>query len=330
MVSAAERALEAAPRSGLLLSLRRLYLRSEGIRAYLLLSPMLLVMVTMMVVPMVGLVILSFWTQVYFEIDHTFTIKNYADIFRLSDKPFDFWADPFSAFANPIYLKLLLKSIRMSLTATIAVVLLAYPMAYFLAFRVTRHKLVWLILITVPFWTSYLLRIFAWKVILGYQGVINSGLMSLGLISEPLEFLLYNPTAVTITLAHAWAAFAILPIYVSLEKIDRSLLEAATDLGDTPVQRFFRVTLPLSMPGTLAATLLVFIPTVGDYVTPTLVGGTSGIMIGNVIQSLFGKANNMPLGAAVSITSMLVITLIVCAFLWLVGYGRSGKRRFRT
>src|SRR3546814_6225546 len=113
-------------------------------------------------------------------------------------------------------------------------------MAYFMAFRVTRHKLVWIILITVPFWTSYLLRVFAWKVILGYQGVINSGLQELGLIEDPLEFLLYNPTAVTITLAHAWAAFAILPIYVSLEKIDRSLLEAATDLGDNPVQRFFR------------------------------------------------------------------------------------------
>jgi spermidine/putrescine transport system permease protein len=327
MVSAAEKALEPTSQPGLMVALRRLYLRSETLRAYLLLSPILTVMLTMMVVPMIGLFVYSFWTQIYFDIDRTFTLANYATIFRLSDKPFDFWADPFSALQNPIYLKLLARSIQMSLTATIAVVLLAYPMAYFLAFRVTRHKLVWLILITVPFWTSYLLRIFAWKVILGYQGVINSGLISLGIISEPLEFILYNPTAVTITLAHAWAAFAILPIYVSLEKIDRSLLEAATDLGDTPVQRFFRVTLPLSMPGTIAATLLVFIPTVGDYVTPTLVGGTSGIMIGNIIQSLFGKANNAPLGAAVSIMSMLVITLLVCAFLWLIGYGRKSRGR---
>lgn len=327
MVSAAEKALEPTSQPGFMVALRRLYLRSETLRAYLLLSPILTVMLTMMVVPMIGLFVYSFWTQIYFDIDRTFTLANYATIFRLSDKPFDFWADPFSVLQNPIYLKLLARSIQMSLTATIAVVLLAYPMAYFLAFRVTRHKLVWLILITVPFWTSYLLRIFAWKVILGYQGVINSGLISLGIISEPLEFILYNPTAVTITLAHAWAAFAILPIYVSLEKIDRSLLEAATDLGDTPVQRFFRVTLPLSMPGTIAATLLVFIPTVGDYVTPTLVGGTSGIMIGNIIQSLFGKANNAPLGAAVSIMSMLVITLLVCAFLWLIGYGRKSRGR---
>jgi spermidine/putrescine transport system permease protein len=221
---------------------------------------------------------------------------------------------------------LLWRSILMSATATAAVTLLAYPVAYFLAFRVKQHKLIWIILITVPFWISYLLRIFAWKVILGFNGVINSGLIALGLIGKPLEFLLYNPTAVTITLAHAWAAYAILPIYVSLEKIDRSLLEAATDLGDGPVKRFLRVTLPLSAPGTIAAVLLVFIPTVGDYVTPTLVGGTSGIMIGNIIQSLFGKASNAPLGAAVSIAMIGVVTLLVCALLSAIGYRRIKAR----
>jgi len=189
-------------------------------------------------------------------------------------------------------------------------------MAYFLAFRVKRGKLAWIILVTVPFWTSYLLRVFAWKVILGYNGVINSGLMALGIVDEPLEVLLYNPAAVTITLAHAWAAFAILPIYVSLEKIDRSLLEAAADLGDGPVRRFFRITLPLSRPGLVAASLLIFIPTVGDYVTPALVGGTSGVMIGNLIQSLFGKSNNAPLGAAVAISSMAAIAALTLALIW--------------
>jgi spermidine/putrescine transport system permease protein len=253
---------------------------------------------------------LSFCTQVYFNIDYTPTLKNYLAIFDLE--------------TNPIYLVLLFRSIVMSLTTTFFVVITAYPMAYFLAFRVGRGKLIWLILITVPFWTSYLLRVFAWKIILGFNGVINSGLISLGLIKDPLQFLLYNPTAVVVTLTHAWAAFAILPIYVSLEKIDKSLLEAATDLGDTPRERFWRVTFPLSLPGMIAATLLVFIPTVGDYVTPSLVGGTSGIMIGNLIQSLFGKANNAPLGAAVSIVMMLSITLIVCVFL-----GAIGRRRWK-
>ena len=219
-------------------------------------------------------------------------------------------------FQKPIYGKILIKSIRMSGLVTLATVLLAYPMAYFIAFRVKTNKLVWLILITVPFWTSYLLRVFAWKIMLGYNGVINSGLKTLGFISEPLAFLLYNPTAVVITLAHAWAAFAILPIYVSLEKIARSLLEAARDLGENSFMTFVRVTLPLSLPGVIAASLLVFIPTVGDYVTPSLVGGPSGIMIGNIIQSMFGKALNWPLGAAISVISMLTVALMISLFLW--------------
>ena len=279
--------------------LRRLLLKSESLRGYSLLSPTLLAMLLGLAMPMLVLFTLSFWIQEYLDFIRTFSIKNYLDFFQ-----------------KPIYIKILFKSIRMSSLVTVVTVLLAYPMAYYIAFRVKRNKLVWLILITVPFWTSYLLRVFAWKIMLGYNGVINSGLKSLGLLSEPLEFLLYHPTSVVITLAHAWAAFAILPIYVSLEKIDRSLLEAARDLGENPFMTFVRVTLPLSLPGVIAASLLVFIPTVGDYVTPSLVGGPSGIMIGNIIQSMFGKAQNWPLGAAISVMSMLTVTLMVSLFLW--------------
>ncbi len=286
--------------------MRAIFLRYEPLRGYSLLSPTLGVMLLALALPVGLLGTYSFWTQNYLDIDHTLTLANYA---MFAEKP--------------IYNALLWKSIRISGMVTIATVLLAYPMAYFIAFRVTRHKMIWIILITIPFLTSYLLRVFAWKIILGYNGVINSGLISLGLISEPISWILYNPTAVVVTLAHAWAAFAILPIYVSLEKIDRSLLEAATDLGDGPMMRFLRVTLPLSMPGVIAASLLVFIPTVGDYVTPKLVGGTTGIMIGNIIQSMFGKANNWPMGAALSIISMLVITALICAFLWFTKRARK-------
>ena len=303
---------------------RALLLRSEALRGYLLLSPTLVIMFLMLIVPIGGMVAFSFFTQIYFEIDTTPTINNYWAIIEPGEGA-SFLGVHFP-LKTPIYAILLVKSILMSLLATIVIVLLAYPMAYFLAFRVKQHKMLWIILITVPFWTSYLLRVFAWKVILGFNGVLNSGLISLGLIDEPLGFLLYNPTSVIITLAHAWLAFAILPIYVSLEKIDRSLLEAATDLGDNAVERFLRITLPLSMQGVVSSSLLVFIPTVGDYITPTQVGGTSGIMVGNIIQSLFGKANNAPLGAAVSIVMMLVVTGIVCAFLWGIGY-RSMKAR---
>jgi spermidine/putrescine transport system permease protein len=281
--------------------LRYQFRRSEQARGYALLSPTLVLMVLFLAVPLGILFTLSFWTQTYITFDRTFSLNNYL-----------------SFFDRLIYSLLLGKSILISLCVALATVLLAYPMAYLLAFRIKRAKFLWLILITIPFWTSYLLRVFAWKITLGYQGVINSGLISLGIIDEPLKFLLYNPFSVVITLAHAWAAFAILPIYVSLEKIDRTLLEAATDLGDGPVARFCGVTLPLSLPGVIAAFLFVFIPTVGDYVTPKLVGGTTGIMIGNIIQSMFGKAHNWPMGAALAVISMVAIGLLITVFLWSV------------
>jgi len=290
--------------------LRRLTLRNEWIPAYILLLPTLLVMGGLLLFPLVLTLLQSFWTQTLQTMDRTPTLANYAVL--VGEK-------------GAIYRQLLVKSLGMSLSATLVVVLLAYPMAYFMAFKVVRRKFTWLVLIIVPFWTSYLLRIFAWKMILGFNGIINSGLKSMGLIDQPLEFLLYNPTAVTIALAHAWAPYAILPIYVSLEKIDRTLFDAATDLGDGPLRRFMRITLPLSLPGTLAALLLVFIPTVGDYVTPSLVGGTDGVMIGNSIAALFGKMDNSPLGAAVSLVTMLVITLVICAFLLLIGRGKIQK-----
>lgn len=290
---------EVVANRGFLNRVRAVFYRSEPVRGYTLLSPTFLLMFVALILPLLMLLTFTFWTQNYLDIDKTLTLQNYIKFF---DKP--------------IYTKLLWKSIRMSAMVTLFTVLLAYPAAYFIAFRVKKNKMMWLILITVPFWTSYLLRVFAWKVILGYNGVINSGLVGLGIIAEPLQFILYSPTAVVITLAHAWAAFAILPIYVSLEKIDKSLLEAAADLGEGPVMQWVRVTLPLSLPGIIAASLLVFIPTVGDYVTPNLVGGPKGILIGNVIQSLFGKANNWPLGATTAIMSMIFISCLVGTVLW--------------
>jgi spermidine/putrescine transport system permease protein len=156
--------------------------------------------------------------------------------------------------------------------------------------------------------------------------VINSGLMRLHLITQPLSFLLYNPFAVVVTLAHAWAAFAILPIYVSLEKIDRSLLEAASDLGDSALCRFLRITLPLSMPGIIGAAILIFVPTTGDFVTPELVGGTKGTMIANLIEAQFNGANNWPLGAALSLVSMAMVAVIAGLF---VAAARAGAKKIR-
>lgn len=300
--------------------------RRKRLAGYGLLAPALGVMALMLALPLATLVVLSFWTQTGFQFDRSFTLENYRLLVAPSDRPTQWgWLRVYLEYPVPAIL--LIKSLMMSLVATIAVIALAYPMAYFIAFRVHRNKALWIIAITIPFWTSYLLRVFSWKVILGYNGAINSGLMAMGVIDAPLEFLLYNPTAVVITLAHSWVAFAVLPIYVSLEKIDRSLFEVATDLGDNRWKRFLRITLPLSAPGTIAAALLVFIPTVGDYVTPTLVGGPEGTMIGSLVQRLFFRDGNAPLGAAVSLSMMLVIAVLVLVFLWAIGYRKMCARR---
>lgn len=292
--------------------------------AFALLSPAFLVMLATLAAPLLALITMSFWSQNGFDIDRSFTLKNYWSLVEPGEGIV--WLGVRFPFAYPVPAILIVKSLAMSLVATVIVIAVAYPMAYFLAFRVTRYKAVWMILLTIPFWTSYLLRVFSWKIMLGFNGAINSALIAAGLIDKPLDFLLYNPLAVMITLSHSWIAFAVLPIYVSLEKIDRALLEAAADLGDSRWRRFRRVTLPLSMPGTIAATLLVFIPTVGDYVTPTLVGGPGGTMIGSLVQQLFTKQDDAPLGAAVSIVMMLIIAILVGLFLRMINYAKIRKR----
>ena len=288
---------------------RRPLLQSEQAKGLALISPTFLYALVLLAVPILVVIAYSFWTQHYLTIDRTFTLENYR-----------------IALTEPIYRDLLMRSLYVSLVVSICTVVLAYPIAYFISFYGGSHKSLWLFLITIPFWTSYLLRVMAWKVILGYGGVLNSGLMGLGIIDEPSTAFLYNTSAVVITLTHAWATFAILPIYVSLEKVDRTLLEAATDLGDGPVRRFLRVTLPLSMPGVISALMIVMIPTVGDYVTPRLVGGKDGVMIANAIQAQFGKAANWPLGSALSVTTMAIVTAMAGATVFIL---RWAARRAR-
>lgn len=284
----------------------RLLYSNEGLRGYLLMSPTLIILTLGVIIPVLILLVISFWTRAGVGFDTTPTLTNYVRVVN-----------------EPMFGILLGRSFWMSGIATIATIAICYPMAYFVAFHVHRNKMFCLILITLPFWISYLLRVFAWKVILGYEGAINSSLVWLGWIEAPLEFLLYSPTAVIITLTHAWAAFAILPLYVSLEKIDKSLLVAATDLGDGPAARFFRITLPLSMPGVIAASFLIFIPTTGDYITPALLGGPDGMMIGNLIQAQFGSINNWPMGATLSIILMVWIAAVAAAFLYLTRLARA-------
>ncbi|MER9019369.1 ABC transporter permease [Mesorhizobium sp. M0898] len=212
---------------------------------------------------------------------------------------------------DPLYRTVTLRSLGIAGLVTLATVVTAYPVAYYLAFHSGRRRGLLLFLLTLPFWTSYLLRVFAWKIVLAYNGVLNSALIESGIWSEPTLAFLNTPAAVVVTLAHAYAPFAILPIYVALDTIPKSLLEAASDLGAKPFTSFRRIVLPNSMPGVLAAALVVFVPTVGDYVTPALVGGPASTMIGTLIQAEFGKANDWPFGAALAVAVMLVILAVV-------------------
>lgn len=275
--------------------------RSEAASGLAMISPTASYAILLLAAPLALIFIYSFLTDGYLEIIRTFTFANYLE-----------------AWTNELYRVVMLRSLMVALTVTAVTVLLAFPVAYFVSFHVDpSRKSLWLFLITIPFWTSYLIRVFLWKVILGYNGVVNSGLLGLGIISEPLQWINYNVGAVVVTLAHAYAPFAILPIFVALEKIDRSLLEAGQDLGESRFMTFLRVTLPLAMPGVIAAVLIVFIPTIGDFVTPQLVGGPEGRMVANLIQLQYLKLDNYPLGSAIAVSAMVIVTVVSLFFLYL-------------
>ena len=272
--------------------------RSQAAQGLTLIAPPFGYALLVLAAPLLTILAYSFLTDGYLTVVREFTLENYRAV----------WTDPIARV-------IMLRSLWVAALVTLVTVVLAFPVAYFLSFVVSPgKKSMWIFLITIPFWTSYLIRVFLWKVILGYNGVINSGLKSLGLIEQPLSFLLYNVNSMVITLAHAYAPFAILPIFIALEKIDRSLLEAGRDLGESRAMTFWRVTLPLAMPGVVAAALIVFIPTIGDYVTPALIGGGKIPMIANLIQAQMLDLDNRPLGSALAVTAMLIVGVLSLAF----------------
>ncbi len=219
------------------------------------------------------------------------------------------------------FLRLFFRSVTMATTSSIWAVIIAFPIAYFLAFGIKKSKYTWLLIVIAPFLTSYLLRIFAWKVILGDQGLINSALFEVGLRDpdNPLSFLIYSQFTVILVLLYAWVPFIVLPIFIALENMDRRLLEAATDLGASRLTALRKVTLPIAAPGIVAAFLFVFIPSIGEYITPSLVGGNNGYMFGQAIASQFvGGALDWQTGSVLSIFLLgvvLFLTLSTSRFL---------------
>ena len=213
--------------------------------------------------------------------------------------------------ADPIYLQVLLRSARIAASVTLFALLLGFPLAYYLSFRVTRHKNLLYQLVIIPLWVSYLVRAYAWKTILGSEGVLNTLLMYTGLTRHPLPYLLYSPFAVILTLTHIYTPFAFLPIYASLEQIPRPLIEAANDLGASSFRTFWTVVFPLALPGVLAGATFAFVLSLGDFLAPLLIGGPSGVMISNLVVSLFGAAYDWPLGAAISLCMLVLVVAVI-------------------
>ena len=238
----------------------------------------------------------SFWLVRDGTITHDWNLQNYAKLFQ-----------------NPVYLEVLFRTMRIAAGVTLLSLLLGYPLAYCMSFHAGVRKDLLYQLVIVPLWVSYLVRGYAWKTILGSEGVLNGFLQYIHVTKEPVSFFLYSPFAVVLMLTHIYTPFVFLPLYASLEHIPRNLVEASHDLGASSRATFFRVILPLSLPGLLAGATFAFLLTLGDFLAPLLVGGPSSIMIANIVQSLFGTAYDWPLGAAISV-SILLLTISLLFF----------------
>jgi spermidine/putrescine transport system permease protein len=259
--------------------------------------PPLLWVVALLLIPYAMLFCYSFWSVSSLQtIIHSWNLENYRQL-----------------FAKPLYAEVFFRSVRIAASVTALALLLGYPLAYFVSFYTSVRKEMAYQLVIIPLWASYLVRGYAWKTILGSDGVLNGLLQYLHITHAPLEFLLYSPFAVILTLTHIYTPFVFLPIYASLEHIPRNLIEASQDLGASPWKTFTRVVLPLSLPGVIAGATFAFVLTLGDFLAPLLVGGSSGIMISNIVVSLFGAAYNWPLGAAISLTMLVVVVAILFA-----------------
>jgi spermidine/putrescine transport system permease protein len=269
---------------------------SRAYKASVAIPPVLWVTVFLLV-PYAILFCYSFWSvspqQV---IVHNWNLQNYFQLIR-----------------NPIYLTVLSRSMRIAATVTLLALVLGYPLAYYLSFHAAKRKDLLYQLVIIPLWASYLVRGYAWKTILGSDGVLNGFLQYLHITQRPVEFFLYSPFAVVLTLTHIYTPFTFLPIYASLEHVPRNLIEASHDLGASPWGTFRRVILPLSLPGVLAGATFAFVLALGDFLAPLLVGGPSGIMISNIVVSLFGAAYNWPLGAAISLCLLLLVVGLLFA-----------------
>ena len=274
-------------------------------QGWALISPTMLYLILFLILPLILIVVLSFMTRgPYGNIVYRFNLDNYI---RLAD---------------PLYFRILIYSLRVALITTVLTIALGFPVAYYIARSPERQRSALLFLILVPFWTNFIIRIYAWIMILRTEGLLNNLLLNLGIIQVPLN-ILYTPTAVTIGMVYEFLPFMVLPLYTSLEKIENALLEAAADLGARPWQAFLRITLPLSVPGMIAGSILVFIPAMGMFVVPDLMGGAKTVLVGNLIRNQFLTARDWPFGAAASMVLLLLTLMFTLVYTRRAGFGEE-------
>jgi spermidine/putrescine transport system permease protein len=248
-----------------------------------------------LLVPYLLMFCFSFWSVSSTQtILRSWTLQNYKQLFM-----------------KDVYWETLLRSVWIAARVMMFSLALGYPLAYFLSFYAGKRKDLLYQMVIIPLWVSYLVRAYAWKTILGSDGVLNTLLQYAHLTQHPLDFLLYSPFAVVLTLTHIYTPFAFLPIYAALEHIPRNLVEASNDLGASPRQTFWRVIFPLSIPGVVAGATFAFVLSLGDFLAPLLLGGPSGIMISNIVVTLFGAAYNWPLGAAISLCMLVLVVSLL-------------------
>jgi spermidine/putrescine transport system permease protein len=286
-------------------SFTRLVRENSTAQGMFLISPANLYLIIFIVVPLIIVAVLSFLSRGdYGGVVFKFNITNYTRLF------------------DPLYGKVMIFSIGVGLGTTIICLLVGYPLAYFLAHAPLRQRSLMLFLILLPFWTNFIIRIYAWKLLLRSGGLLDVILQWFHLTQAPLN-LLYTPAAVMIGMVYEFLPFMVLPLFTSLEKIENSLLEAAADLGAPPWKAFLRVTLPLSVPGMIAGTILTFIPAMGMFVVPDLLGGAKTILIGNVIKNQFLTARDWPFGAAASMVLMAITMILTLYYTRKAGFGEE-------
>lgn len=276
--------------------------RSQGMA---LVTPTMMYLTLFLIVPLILIVVLSFLSRgTYGNVLYQFNLGNYARLF------------------DTIYIRILGFSLLVAAGTTIFTLVMGYPLAYYIARAPLRQRSMLLFLILVPFWTNFIIRIYAWIMILRTEGLLNSFLLKIGLIQVPLD-ILYSPTAVLIGMVYEFLPFMVLPLYTSLEKIEQSQLEAAADLGARPWKAFMRVTLPLSIPGMVAGSILVFIPAMGMFVVPDLMGGAKTMLVGNLIRNQFLTARDWPFGAAASMVLLLLTLAVTLLYTRRAGFGEE-------